>query len=35
VGALRINAKKRMEAYVTVDGVPVDVFIDGDRDRNR
>lgn len=35
VGALRINARKRTEAYVPVAGIPVDVFIDGEADRNR
>ena len=34
-GSLRINAKKRQEAYVKVEGVPHDVWIDGDVNRNR
>ena len=34
-GALRINAKRRAEAYVTIPGLGVDVFAEGDKDRNR
>jgi DIS3-like exonuclease 2 len=35
VGSLRVNAKRRTEAYVTVPGIPVDVFVDGEKGRNR
>lgn len=36
VGALRINAKRRNEAYVVVQGLcGIDVHIDGDKARNR
>ena len=34
-GSLRINVKKRIEAYVKIEGVPHDVWIDGDANRNR
>ena len=34
-GNLRINAKKRCDAYVTVDGMVTDIFIDGAQARNR
>eukprot|EP00501_MAST-03F_sp_TOSAG23-6_P000413 GSMAST32.ASY1.ANO1.425.1 assembled CDS len=34
-GTIRINKKKRTEAYVSVQGIPFDVFIDGDTARNR
>eukprot|EP00727_Mastigamoeba_balamuthi_P013195 m51a1_g8499 putative dis3-like exonuclease 2 (1216) ;mRNA; f:45904-49888 len=34
-GPLRINAKRRTDAYVTVEGLQRDVFVDGQRARNR
>lgn len=35
-GQLRINPKKRTEAYVVVEGLcEVDVFVDGEQNRNR
>ena len=34
-GTVRINSKKRDQAFVTVDGIPSDIFIDGDKYRNR
>lgn len=34
-GSLRINAKKRTEAYVTIPGLPCDICIEGDQHRNR
>ena len=35
VGSLRINARRRTEAYALVAGLGVDVLIDGEKDRNR
>jgi DIS3-like exonuclease 2 len=35
VGKLRISGKNRTEAYVTIDGLGIDIFLDGDRGRNR
>lgn len=35
VGCLRINGKRRNDAYVSVAGIPIDVYFDGDRARNR
>jgi len=35
VGALRINAKMRNQAFVTVKDMKFDVFVDGDKNRNR
>ena len=34
-GTLRISGKKRDQAFVTVVGIPSDIFIDGDKNRNR
>jgi DIS3-like exonuclease 2 len=34
-GKLRINPQYRLRAFLTVDGIPVDVLIDGVKDRNR
>jgi|EP00505_MAST-04D_sp_SCG-Rhode-Island_P002504 DIS3-like exonuclease 2 len=34
-GKLRISARNRREAYVSVDGLNIDVFLDGDKGRNR
>ena len=34
-GTLRISSKKRDQAFVTVRGIPSDIFIDGDKHRNR
>ncbi|TYZ61959.1 hypothetical protein PybrP1_011944 [[Pythium] brassicae (nom. inval.)] len=34
-GRLRVNAKFRTDAYVPVDGIPVDVLVKGLEDRNR
>ena len=35
LGFLRINAKRFVDAYVPVEGIPVDIYVDGDVDRNR
>ena len=35
VGNLRISGKNREEAYVTIDGLDIDIYLDGDRGRNR
>jgi DIS3-like exonuclease 2 len=34
-GKLRVNAMYRMDGYVTVDGIPVDILVKGMADRNR
>jgi len=34
-GVLRINGKNRREAFVRCDGIDVDVFVDGEKYRNR
>jgi len=34
-GVIRINAKRREHAYITVDGLTSDIFIDGPVARNR
>ncbi|KAF1330973.1 Dis3-like exonuclease 2, partial [Globisporangium splendens] len=34
-GKLRVNSKYRLDGYVTVDGIPVDILVKGMSDRNR
>lgn len=34
-GKLRVNAMYRMDGYVTVDGIPMDILVKGMADRNR
>lgn len=34
-GKLRVNNRYRMDGYVTVDGIPVDILVKGMSDRNR
>lgn len=34
-GSIRINPRRRVHAYVTVDGISTDIFIDGLPARNR
>ena len=35
MGSLRINQRRRTDAYVTVSGMPFDVYVEGVKDRNR
>ena len=34
-GPLRINGKNRQQAFVTIEGLDIDVYLDGEKSRNR